>query len=399
MFNPSSTGIRQQQHHSSVPWTKLGCRCKSIRLLFLRLYRSLLLSTNSFLLQLLYFISLSSLGFWVLRLLKPRTHGSFNPRSLDLFFTSASAATVSSMSTVEIEVLSNAQLVVLTVLMFVGGEVFTSMVGLHLRKDRLKMLLNTDEKVASVQTKTIPNNAGSSSIPDDVDRTELGLTEKPQSFDPYDCEYSRYRSFQFLGAVVFLYLAVNHVVGIAMVAIYIRSVPSAGDVLRNKGLNMLTFTVFTTVSTFSSCGFVPTNENMIVFSKNSGLLLILIPQVLLGNTLFPPCLRFCVWLSGKFTNRAETSYLLKNTAEIGYLHLLPSLHSQLLVATVFGFIGIQFLLFCALQWNSDALGGLNPYQKIVGVLFECVNTRHNGETVVDLSTITPAVLVLFVVMM
>lgn len=377
MINLPHVG-RQLHYICSVSWTKLGCLCSSIRFFSSRLYRCLLLCTNYFLLRVVYFVFLSSLGFWVLRCLKSRTHGSFDPRSLDLFFTTVSAATVSSMSAVEMEVFSNAQLVVLTVLMFAGGEVFTSMVGLNFRKRRLEMLLKTDDKVASV---------------------ESGFTQKSQSLCARESEYSRYLAVRFLRQVVFVYLVVAHVLGIVMVRTYIRLVSSASDVLRNKGLNVLTFSIFTTVSTFASCGFVPTNENMMVFSENSALLLMLILQVLLGNTLFPPCLRFCIWSFDKLTNKAEASYVLKNTSEIGYLHLLPKHHCQLLVATVFGFIGIQFFMFCALQWSSDALGGLDPYEKTIGILFQCVNSRHTGETIVDLSTIAPAVLVLFIVMM
>ncbi|KAJ7969469.1 Cation transporter [Quillaja saponaria] len=123
--------------------------------------------------------------------LKPTTSDSFRPRNLDLFFTSVSATTASSMSTVEVEVFSDGQLIILTILMFTGGGVFTSMVGLHLRKLKLKSFR---DKVGSVR---------------------------------------------------------------------------AREVLENKGLKMLTFSVFTTVSTFANCGFLPTNENMVVFSRNS----------------------------------------------------------------------------------------------------------------------------------
>ncbi|KDP36066.1 hypothetical protein JCGZ_08710 [Jatropha curcas] len=140
---------------------------------------------------------------------------------------------------------------------------------------------------------------------------------------------------------------------------------------------------------------------MVVFSKNSGLLLMLIPQVLLGNTLFPSCLRFFVWFLGKKLKKEEYSnYLLTYSGKkIGYTHLLPSLHSSFLVVTVFGFILAQFILFCSLEWNSDALNGMNSYQKIMGVLFQVVNSRHTGETIVDLSILSPAILVLFIVMM
>ncbi|KAA8535717.1 hypothetical protein F0562_030720 [Nyssa sinensis] len=60
---------------------------------------------------------------------------------------------------------------------------------------------------------------------------------------------------------------------------------------------------------------------------------------------------------------------------------------------------IQLVVFCSLEWHSEAMDGLNSYQKFVGSLFEVANSRHTGESVVDLSILSPAVLVLFIVMM
>ncbi|KAK2452131.1 sodium transporter HKT1 [Trifolium repens] len=102
---------------------------------------------------------------------------------------------------------------------------------------------------------------------------------------------------------------------------------------------------------------------MVVFRENSGLLLILIPQVLVGNTLYPACLRFCIWVLGKFYKKKECRYLLKHSEEV------------------------------------EGLKGLNNYQKFIGVLFQSVNSRHAGASVVDISILSQAMLVLFVLMM
>lgn len=384
---------------------------KSIRFAMVSWYRLLHLRANPFLVQLLYFISLSSLGYLVLIVLKTRTDDSFRPRNIDFFFTSVSAATVSSMSTVEMEVFSDTQLVVLTVLMFVGGEVFTSMVGLYLKQLKMKqpgdkvpslpVTNNNIDPIHKIQMGLVP------AIEPPHDQSNINknmnfeITKVSDPNDPLDHgKYLMYRSIEYLALVVLCYLLVVHVLGVAMVLGYLALISSAKNVLENKGLKMVTFSIFTIVSTFASCGFVPTNENMVVFSKNSGLLLILIPQVLIGNTLFPSCLRLLIWVFGKFgIKKEESKFLLKNSRGIAYLHLLPSLHSSLLVATVIGFILIQFIVFCSMEWSSEALNGLSTYQKLIGALFQTVNTRHSGETIVDLSIISPAILVMFIVFM
>ncbi|KAK6152158.1 hypothetical protein DH2020_014793 [Rehmannia glutinosa] len=307
------------------------------------------------------------------------------------------------MSTVEMEVFSNAQLIIITILMFIGGEIFTSMVGLHLKRSKIIRTWKSEGKIESVESEP------SSSPRPSHDQIELGIVAVPEPgltrFESrLDVLYSqspfiKHDSIKFLGFVVLGYLLVIQILGTMFVLLYFAFIPSAQNVLKQKGLKTFTFAVFTVVSTFASCGFVPTNENMMVFSKNSGLLWILIPQILFGNTLFPSCLRFLVWVLGKKVKKAEAEYLLKNTKEAGYVHFLPRVHCVFLVGTVMGFILVGFVLFCSMEWDSPGLNGLNIYQKIVGVIFQCVNARHTGETIVDLSTIAPAILVFFVIMM
>nr|GMC61296.1 sodium transporter HKT1-like [Ipomoea batatas]GMD25750.1 sodium transporter HKT1-like [Ipomoea batatas] len=402
---------KKLQHLCSGPTMKL-CSCfRSTCFIISSIYHSILFKINPILTQILYFISLSSFGFLILKALNPRT--MFRPRNIDLFFTSVSAATVSSMSTVEMEVFSDAQLIVMTAVMFIGGEVFTSMLGLHLIRPKYRPW-RSSSKVTSVSSNSNSNNnsphhSRQSSFNDDQIELDImsvheeTLNHNDSRLDIFssskDSRELKYESIKFLGTIAAGYLVCVNVVGTFLVFLYVRFVASARDVLRQKGLKLFTFSIFTVVSTFASCGFVPTNENMVVFSKNSGLLLILIPQILLGNTLYPVFLRLSVWFFAKFFKKQEGRFLLKHSREIGHLHLLPGLHCKYLVVTVLGFILVQFALFCSLEWKSSGLGELNGFEKIVGVLFQVVNARHTGETIVDISTVAPAILVLFVVMM
>ncbi|KAI9124367.1 hypothetical protein K1719_004289 [Acacia pycnantha] len=359
-------------------------------------------------------MSLSFLGFSLLKLIKPRTtvHDS-SSNNLDLFFTSVSASTVSSMSTVEMEVFSQPQLIVMTILMLVGGEVFTSMVGLFF----VRLKLKTHQDKVATSSISIPT-VTSILDPVELETIEIGmktdqtkpngdLNRPPSVKEPgnndessYDNGgYLGYNSVKYLGLVVLSYQMVVQVIGIMMVYVYVSTVSSAKQVLRKKGLKFFTFSAFTVVSTFSSCGFVPTNENMIVFAKNSGLLVMLIPQVLLGNTLYPCFLRFSIWVVGKFVKKEESLYLLRNSQEVGYKHLLTKEYSRSLFVTVLGFIVVQLIVFCSLDWNSVALEGLRWHEKVWGIMFQSVNSRHTGESIVDLSVLSPAILVLFVVMM
>ncbi|KAK9070741.1 hypothetical protein SSX86_011143 [Deinandra increscens subsp. villosa] len=349
---------------------------------------------NKFSLELLYFLFISCLGFFILQSLDGRTT-SFTPRNLDLFFTSVSATTVSSMSTIEMEYFSNTQLVILTILMFMGGEVFTSMLQHYIRIFFVKISPNDcnivddyeryrDTKCTSLYKIDLNNIT--------IQKTELDNTHN-------DMEDLKYKSLKFLGVLVFLYLIFVQFLGVVSVLIYLNVISSAKNILNQKGLNTLTFSIFTVVSTFTSCGFVPTNENMLIFRKNSGLLLLLIPQALLGNTLYPPGFKFLIWGVGKFAKKSETTYLLNNSNGIGYDHLHSYRHASLLSISVLVFITMQFILFSWMEWSSGSLSGLSVYQKLVGILFQTVNSRHSGESVVDFSTISGALLVMFVLMM
>ncbi|CAL0332213.1 unnamed protein product [Lupinus luteus] len=348
---------------------------------------------NPFLIELCYFIILSLLGYLGLKFSKPRTHVS--PNDLDLFYTSVSASTVSSMAALEMEIFSNFQLILLTFLMLAGGEVYISMLELVIATQKFKR--NKLSSTLAMEQKSIQIELGLVSIESSkhshVPNVMVG------SFNDRDTRL-KYNSLRYLLYIIIGYLVLVHLLGSSLVSLYISFIPSARRMLKNKGIKIQTFSFFIIVSSFANCGFVPTNENMIVFKNNSGLLLLIIPHILLGNTLYVPCLRLVIWLMKKVTRRDEFSYLLNNSKEVGYDHLLPSSHHcWLLFVTVLGLNLIQLVMFCSMEWNTKNMEGLNIYQKVVASMFQVINARHSGESVFDFSSISSAILVLFIVMM
>lgn len=384
-------------------FNKISCHVKAVitqlKCCVMGLYLFLLFNAHPLFIHIFYFITISTTGFIALESINLKEPQN-KPRDLDLFFTSVSAATASSMSTVEMEVFSNAQLFVLTILMLIGGEVMTSTIGLCFTTQRLKHQL-------AVQIEPTNSNHDEEV---EVELSDLSHHLESGTVNPQHTQHStsptlrelKYNAARCLANFLIGYLLFTHLGGSISIFLYMMSVSSAKDILQKKDIRVWTFSIFTTVSSFSSCGFIPTNENMLVFRKNSGLLLLILPHVLLGNTMFPPVLRSSLWVFKKLTKRNEYDYLLKSSKSTGYYHLLPRLHSMLLALTVIGFISIQIIVICSMEWHSDSetvFGGLNSYRKLVAALFQSVNSRHTGESVVNLSSLSSAVLVLFVIMM
>ncbi|CAM0946560.1 unnamed protein product [Alopecurus aequalis] len=351
--------------------------------------------TNPLFIQVTYFTLVSFAGYEALKVLKSQDKSN-TPQDLDVLFTAVSAATVSSMTTVEMEDFSSTQLWILAILMLIGSEVFTSILGLHLMKAKFnteKSLNRRDHSTQlDIESINIANFGPNTShgTKDTVSFSELWLANK-EHIDP--------KTIELLGTAVTVYLLLANLGSSLLIYLYLKLVPDAQEVLKGKGIGLFLFSVFTAISSVANCGFTPVNENMIIFQKNSVLLLLIIPQILVGNTLFAPCFRFMVWSLQKITGKEEWHFILQHPKAIGYKHLISTRKCVYLILTVASFIILQTILFCSLEWTSEALQEMSSYQKIVGALFQSANARHAGESIVDLSSVSSAIMVLYTVMM
>ncbi|XP_074583828.1 cation transporter HKT2;2-like [Curcuma longa] len=354
--------------------------------LLLFVYRLSGFYITPFFLQLCYFISLTFLGSLLLALLKP-SDPDFSPGYLDMLFMSTSSITVSCLGVVEMERFSSAQIVVLMLLMFLGGDVFVSLLVLLLRK------ANTTEN----SSRSVEIEAGPIPHDDDavVDRSEAGMDINPSAADVESKTYTCLLIYVISG-----YIATFHVLGTASLLAYFAGVSRARGVLKTKGINLFLFCLCTTVSSFANGGFVPTSENMVVFNRDPVVLLLMTAVALVGNTLFPLFLRLAIWASSKLTRRAEFGSMLKSSGNEARLWpLLPKSQTWMLSLTAVGLLLAVLVLFCAMDWNGAVFDGLNSFQKLTSALFIVVNSRHAGENSIDCSLISPAVLVFLIVMM
>lgn len=164
------------QHLCGFLSMKLISRARCVASSVKQSYSFLVCKSNPLVVQLVYFVIISFAGFLALKNLKPQ--GKPGPKDLDLLFTSVSTLTVSSMATVEMEDLSDRQLWVLILLMLMGGEVFTSMLGLYFNNANANRNENSQRSLPSISLDiefNSPANNGDHKI------TECGQSEETMS--------------------------------------------------------------------------------------------------------------------------------------------------------------------------------------------------------------------------
>jgi Trk-type K+ transport system membrane component len=353
--------------------------------LIMFMFRFISSHVHPFWIQFIYFIIIDLFGSLLLMVLNP-TDPDFKPRYIDMFFLSTSSLTVSGLATVAMERLSSSQIVVTTLLMLVGGEVFVSMLCVFCRTSKPTISEITVSQINSVSIELETVDSIST-----IDRIESG-TDISVKDSSISC-------LKYLGLVILAYWVFFHVTGFVACLAYLFMISNSKDVLRGKGINLGLFAFATTVSSFANGGLIATNENMSIFAKNSGLLLFQILLILAGNTLFPLFLRGTIWALNCFTKNEDAEFMLKSPKMMKFDHLLTSLGTFFGSITVIGIIAFVLTLFCSIDWRHPVFDGLNSYQKVVAALFIAVNARHSGENSVDCSLISPAVLVFIIFIM
>ncbi|XP_024520310.1 sodium transporter HKT1 [Selaginella moellendorffii] len=353
-------------------------------------------------LHILYFVGLSLLGALLLRSFGTREGSTHSHLSfLDCFYTAVSAMCLSGLSSIQIEDIPAPGQVLVMVLMVLGGQVLSLVVPLLVKKHRYckiaRMALRPRVKSKSLfeslyRTLCLRSN-------DDLWLESLAF--RPNLPESFKVVFLEHQAICHLADIVVWYLLAVHLLGFVVAWISIQCSSNAKSVLESKTINPGFFALFATISAFNNVGFVLTNENLVAFNTNSVLLLDLGLVILLGNTLFPVALRGILWLVHRYTTgtKKEVYTLLLEHPRKYYLHLFPKTATLWLLLAVTGSNALGGLIFCALDWNNEALDGLRPGEKLVNGLFQAFSTRSGGMNSLNLVELSQAMLFFYCVMM
>ncbi|XP_057869526.2 cation transporter HKT1;3 [Cryptomeria japonica] len=213
--------------------------------------------------------------------------------------------------------------------------------------------------------------------------------------------YMEYKALTYLYRIVVAYFLLVQLGAFVLLQIYLFASPTATKILEKNSVNKTFFSAYNAVTSFGNAGYSLLDSSMIPFRNHAFILLFLSFIVLVGNTMFGPCIWVIISVLqrfGKGSRKEVYTYLITNPRNC-YTHLFPKNQTLWLIITVMAINTLQTSFFCVLDWNSSSVNGLNFAEKIVDAVFQSVATRNAGNNVVNLVDLSPSMLVLMVGMM
>lgn len=161
--------------------------------------------------------------------------------------------------------------------------------------------------------------------------------------------------------------------------------------------------IFISLSAYTNCGLSPLNASMIPFKSNWLILILSGSAVIAGNTFYPVFLRSFVWILWKLVPKhsdihGALSFLLHHPRRC-YLWLFDRKTTVVLAATQSLLILSEWLLFEVLNINQTAISTLDVGTRIMDGVYQSLGTRSSGFYIVTISSIAPALQVLYLIVM
>lgn len=229
-----------------------------------------------------------------------------------------------------------------------------------------------------------------------------------------------YRSLKLLAIILVGYFFFFHLLGIVALVPWILHT-HWGRYVTEAGVGRPWWAIFIAGSSFNDQGFSLTPDSLLSFNDAIFPLLLMTFTIIIGNTGFPCMLRLIIWMFWKICPRdtavwEELHFLLDHPRRCFTL-LFPGYATWWLFGVLVLLNGTDLILFIILdvsvyrahrgsivanyiqQLNDSVISKIPAGIRIVDGLFQSAATRTAGLTVVNLSSLHPAVQVSYMIMM
>ncbi|KAI0794323.1 TrkH-domain-containing protein [Fomes fomentarius] len=214
-----------------------------------------------------------------------------------------------------------------------------------------------------------------------------------------------YRALTALMWIIPLYYVGSLVISFVVTAPYMampRWQENFRPPLQHRKINTVWFTAFQIVGAWENTGMSLVDQNMVPFQTAYPLVFFLVFCVLGGNTCLPIFLRISIWFLTKLPGRSrmkESLHFLLDHPRRCTVHLFPSRQTWLLFATVMLLNLTILILDLLLNKDNPVTKSISFGVRFVDAVLIAVACRDAGYQPIPVSSLVPAVQVLFVIMM
>ncbi|KAF7315082.1 Potassium transport protein [Mycena indigotica] len=163
------------------------------------------------------------------------------------------------------------------------------------------------------------------------------------------------------------------------------------------------FSAFQTVSAYTNTGMSLVDQSMIPFQQAYPMIAFMAVLVLAGNTAFPIFLRFMIWVLSKVVNNKsranETLHFLLDHPRRCFIYLFPSHQTWFLLTMVLTLNMTDWFFFMVLDIGNPAIESIALHTRFAIGFLQAIAVRAAGFGTVALSSLAPAVKVLYLIMM
>lgn len=184
-----------------------------------------------------------------------------------------------------------------------------------------------------------------------------------------------------------------------------NAIKTAQLALKDFGINKVWWGFFTAASSFNDLGLTLTPNSMASFGRSSYVLIWGMFFIIIGNTGFPVFLRFIIWVANKMSpqlsQRKESLQFLLDHPRRCFTLLFPSGPTWWLFFILIVLNGFDWIMFIILDFGSGSLKSSlgEGWFRVLNGLYQSVCTRTAGFSTINISQLSPAVQVSYMLMM